>query len=108
MAASNLTYLAGHAEDVRIVLHKPPHPRKTSQTSAGLVPVKDTKLGQSNGKLLERSGARIKDKTVTGTVHRLQGKLVFVDVEEEHVLLVVVVVTRSLPEIDIEHVGRDD
>jgi hypothetical protein len=102
------TNLTRHAEDVGIVLNEPPHSAETAQRPARLVSVEDTKLGEPDGEFLERPRARVKDEAVAGAVHRLEGELVLVDREEEHVVLVIVVVPRCLPEVDVEHVGGDD
>ena len=67
-----------------------------------------SELGHPDGELLVRSLPRVEDEAVTGTVHGLESELGLLDVEQEHVVLVVVVVTGLLPEIDVEHVGGDD
>jgi hypothetical protein len=42
---------------------------------------------------------------VTGTVHRLERKLVLVHLELEHVLGVVLPMSRRLPQLRVENVG---
>lgn len=45
---------------------------------------------------------------MTGTVHRLESELVFVDLELEHVFSIVLPVTRSLPKVGVKDVWRSD
>jgi hypothetical protein len=84
-----MTYLIGRAEMMRIILHESPDSGQSTQCAARLISVQNTKLGHPNRQLLVRSLSRVKDEGVTGTVHRLQGKLFLVDVELEHVFGVV-------------------
>ena len=44
----------------------------------------------------------------TWTVHGLEGKHGILDLETEHVLLIVLPVARSLPQFGVEDVGSDD
>jgi len=100
--------LRGRAEDVGIVLHEPPHTRQASQRSACLIPVDDTELGHADGELLVTAIFRVEDEAVARAVHGFKGPLLLLDVEREHVVLVVLPVTRGLPELRVVHVGRDD
>jgi hypothetical protein len=48
------------------------------------------------------------EKKVTRAVHRLKSPLAFLNVQLEHVILIVSPVTRGLPDGNIEHVGGLD
>jgi hypothetical protein len=72
-----------------IVLHEPPHARQTRQRTARLVPVDDTELGHADRQLLVAAVARVKDQAMPGAVHRLQPPFLFLDVQDEHVVFVV-------------------
>lgn len=45
---------------------------------------------------------------MTRAVHRLESKLLFVNLELEHVFGIVLPVTRSFPEVGVEDIGRSD
>jgi hypothetical protein len=68
----------------------------------------DTELGHPNGKLLVASVSRVEDQTVSWAVHRFEGPFLFLDVEQEHVIFVVLPMARCLPELGVIHVRRDD
>ena len=91
-----------------IILHESPHAGETGQSARRLVPVDDTKLGHADRELLVAAVARVEDEAVAGAVHRLQRPLLLLDVEHEHVVLVVLPVAGGLPEPGVEHVRRDD
>lgn len=101
-------HLVGRAEDVRVILDEPPNPRQPAQAPTALVAVQHSKFGHPQRKLLDRPRSGVKDEAVPRAVHRLERKLVLVDVEQEHVVLVVLVVAGRLPEVDVEHRGRHD
>ena len=102
------TDLGRQAEDMRVVLDESPHAGQARERAGRLVTVEDTELGHTDGKLLVTTVARVEDEAVTGAVHWLERPFVFLDVEGEHVVLVVLPVSGSLPELAVEHVGRDD
>lgn len=91
-----------------VVLDESPDSAQPRQCSAGLVSVENTKLGKPQRKLLVRSLSRVKDQTVSGTVHWLHRKGVFLDFDLEHVLGIVLPVTGRLPELRVEDVWRAD
>ena len=74
---------------MRVVLNEPPHTRQTGKSTRRLVSVEDTKLGHANGELLVTPVARVEDETVPWAVHGLESPLLLLDVEREHVILVV-------------------
>jgi len=45
---------------------------------------------------------------VTRTVHGLKTEMLLLNVKSEHILLVVIPVTRGLPELGVVHVGGDN
>ena len=100
--------LRRHAEYVRIVLHETPHAREARERTRRLVAVQDTELGHADGQFLVRAVARVEDETVAWAVHRLQRPFLLLDVEREHVVLVVLPVAGCLPQLGVVHVGRDD
>lgn len=102
------THLIRGTEDVCIVLHEPSHPGQPAQSSTSLVPVQNTELGHPQRQLFVTPLPRVKDQTVSGAVHGLDGELFLVDREAEHVFGVILPVTRGLPEFRVVNVGRTD
>jgi len=49
-----------------------------------------TKLSHADGKLFVAAVAAVENETMSRAVHRLEGKLLLLDVQNEHVVLVVV------------------
>jgi hypothetical protein len=54
---------------------------------------------------MERAGQG-QGKKRTRTIHGLEAELLFLDVDEEHVLLVVLCVSGRLPQVQVVHVWR--
>jgi hypothetical protein len=80
-----------------IVLDKSPDSGQTTQGSACLVSVQDTKLGETERKLFVTPFSGVENESVTGTVHWLDSKFLLIDLELEHVFRVVLPVARGLP-----------
>src|ERR1700722_18269157 len=93
---------------MRIILHKPSCANQASQSAGGLVAMKDTKLCQANRQLSIAAVFRIKDQTMSWTVHWFQRPLLLLDVKCKHVLLVICPVARRLPKFGMKHIWRDD
>ncbi len=93
---------------MRIILLESPHTSQTGQRPRKLVSVQDAKVGHSPRQLAIASFAMFEDETMPRTVHGFQPELVFFDGKGEHVVLVVLPVSRRLPELGIVHVGRAD
>ena len=93
---------------MRIVLHEPPHARQPRQRAARLVPMYDPELGHADRQLAVAAVARVEDEAVPRAVHRLEPPLLLLDVEREHVVLVVLPVPGRLPELRVIHVWGDD
>ena len=91
-----------------VVLDEPPDPGQTAQRTARLVPVQHTKLGHPQGQFLVTPLPRVKDQAVSGTVHRLDSKLLLVHRQTKHVVGIVLPVARGLPEFRVVNVGRTD
>jgi len=70
--------------------------------------VDNTKLRHTNRKFLVATIARVKDQAMTWAVHRLESPLLLLNVEDEHIIFVILPVTRGLPKFAVEHVWRDD
>lgn len=107
-AGSLISHLRWHTEHVRIVLHKPSDPRQSRQRTRRLVPMNNTELCHPNRELLVTSIPRIKDDAMSWAIHRLQGPLLLLDIEREHVVLVVLPVSGGFPEFAVVHIRRDD
>mmetsp|Transcript_6588 Transcript_6588/g.15853 ORF Transcript_6588/g.15853 Transcript_6588/m.15853 type:complete len:566 (+) Transcript_6588:515-2212(+) len=101
-------HLVWPAEDVRVVLLKPPNPGEPVEGAAVLVAVEHAKVGHADGELAVGARAAVEDDAVPGAVHRLEAKLLLLHVDGKHVLLVVVRVPADLPEVKVVHVGRHD
>lgn len=84
---------------MRIVLHETPDAGETRQRSRCFIPVHDTKFGHPNRQLFITPVPGVEDEAMTGTVHRLQCPLLLLDLEREHVVLVVLPVSRRLPQL---------
>jgi len=96
--------LLGADEEVAVVDREGPDPREPGEFAAlfcdrpSVFRIADRQVAVAPGVILEDGG-------VAGTVHRLQAELVVADVEDEHVVLIVLVVTRAVPEVRLEDVG---
>lgn len=102
------SYLVLTTENVGVVLCKTTDTGQASEGTRCFVAVENTKLGHADGKLPVRTFAVAKDETVAGAVHGLEGPLLLLDVKGKHVVLVVLPVSRLLPERRVVHVGRED
>lgn len=89
---------------MRIILHESSHSREARQSTGCLVAVNDTELRHPDWQLLIASVATVEDKTVSRTVHRFQRPFLLLHIEREHVIIIILPVTRSLPEFTVEHV----
>ena len=68
----------------------------------------NTKLCHPDWELLVTSIPGVKDETMPRTVHRFQTPLLLLNVEREHAVLVILPVSRSLPEFAVVHIRRDN
>mmetsp|Transcript_17478 Transcript_17478/g.36051 ORF Transcript_17478/g.36051 Transcript_17478/m.36051 type:complete len:335 (-) Transcript_17478:712-1716(-) len=95
-------------KDVSIVLLESSHTGQTSQSTREFVSVQDTKIGIPDGEVTIRSNGATKHETMGGTVHWFHGPFLTLDLEGEHIVLVVQRVTGLMPKIQIEKVRGDD
>jgi hypothetical protein len=70
--------------------------------------MKDTKVSHSDREIFIRTNLIIKHEAMSRTVHRLHSESLLLDLEKEKVVLVVLVMSRSLPKFKIENVRRND
>ena len=68
----------------------------------------DTKLRHTDRKFLVATIARVKDQAMTWAVHRLETPLLLLNVEDKHIVFVILPMTRGLPKFAAEHVRRND
>lgn len=107
-----LLNLISPAENVRIVLLKSSHPREAGECPTEFISMQNSKVGESDRKLPVGVSLVLKDQAMARTVHRLEAlgfnpPLILI-LEEVKVLLVVLVVPRDLPQVNITKVWRDD
>ena len=97
------------AEDVGVVLLEATNANETAESAGDLVSVEHAEIGVAQGQVAVAVDAVLEHDAMGGTVHGLEAvaSLVVTPVEEEHVLLVVGVVTGNLPQLDVVHVRRD-
>jgi hypothetical protein len=73
-----------------------------------LVSVQYTKVGKTDWQLTVRAHTVAEHDTMAGTVHGLQGKVLVLSREAEHVVLVVLPMARGLEQLFGEDVWRHD
>ena len=100
--------LVRHAEDVGIILLEPADTSETRESTSDLISVEDTEVTVSDGQLFVGADSVIEHEAMARAVHGLHAKALRLNLEEVDVILVILVVTRSLPELQVEHVGGDD
>lgn len=91
-------------KNMRIVLLESPYPSQPRQSPAGLIPMQHSKVRQTQREFTVGAGGRVKHETVARTIHRLESEILVVDFESEHVVLVILPVTRGFPEGRVIHV----
>jgi hypothetical protein len=91
-----------------VILNKTSHSAETRQSTASLVSVEDTELGKSEWQLLVGPFSGVEDETVARAVHGLDGELLLLHLELEHVFRVVLPVSGRLPQLGVEQVWRAD
>jgi len=96
--------LVGSTEDVSVVLLEFANTSQSAQGTRGLVTVQNTKVGNTHGQLAVTTLTMTEQDEVTGAVHGLETPLPLFNVQLEHVVRIVVPVTRLLPQADIIHV----
>lgn len=99
--------LLGHAEVVSIVLAEPSDTGETREGSGNLVSMEDTKVSEPNRHVSVGADLIVEHQAMSGAVHRLHSEALLLHLEHEEVLLVVSVMAGSLPELQVEDIGRD-
>ena len=92
-------HLRRHTKHVCIVLHEAPDAGQSSQRTRGFIPVYDTKFGHPDRQLFVTPVPAVKDEAVTRAIHRFEGPHLLLDVDHEHVVLVVLPMPRGLPQL---------
>ena len=72
-----------------VILLKAAHSREASESTRELIAMEHTKVRNTQRQLAVRSNAVRKHQTVAGAIHRLHTELLTLDIEAEHVILVV-------------------
>lgn len=103
-----ISELVETAEQVSIVLLETADTGQTTEGSRSLITVKDTEIGKAKRKLTVRTLTDTEHQAVSRAVHGLESKGIFLNGEREHVLLVILPMSRSVPQLDVIHVGRHD
>ena len=93
---------------MRIILHKASHTRHPRQRPGRLVTMDDAELSHPNGKLLVASVSRIEDQAVSWAIHGFESPFFFLNVQQEHVILIVLPMAGCLPKFGVVHIGRND
>lgn len=93
-------------KDMCIVLLEPSHTREPRECPAKFVSMKHAKVSHAEGQLAIGAITMSKHETVARAIHRLEGELLFLYIEQEHILLVVLQVARLLPKLRVIHIGR--
>ena len=93
---------------MRIILHKSSNPGETGQSARGLIPMDYTELGHADRQLLVTSISAVEDQAMTGAVHRLERPFFLIDIQGEHIVLVVLRMPGRFPQLGVIHVWRDD
>ncbi len=86
------------AEDVRVILCETAHSEHPVQDSALFIAVDSPELREPNREIPVAAHRGLVDLDVPGAVHRLDDKLLVLDVENVHVCAVIVVVPGGLPQ----------
>ena len=89
-------------EDVAIVLREAAHAHDAVQRSRGFVAVAGAEFGVAQRQVAIAAQAGIEELHVARAVHRFDGILALLGFGEEHVLLVVVPVAGTLPQVHVE------
>ena len=99
--------LVNLAENMSVVLLESTDSDQTAESSRNLVSVKDTKVSISDRQITIRVNTVREHDCVGWAVHGLETvtNAVLLVLEDEHIVLVVLVMARSLPEAQVENVG---
>ena len=90
-------------KNMSIVLMELSYPGQASQGTRNLIPMKNTKVCDSQRHVSEASQFRLEDQTMGRTVHWLKSKLFIFHATEKHVFGVLEIMTAGFPELIFEH-----
>ena len=93
---------------MRVVLGEAAHTHQPVEHPTALMPVNDAQLRHAQRQVTVAAELRLVDQDAAGTVHRLDGKGLLVDLGEVHVLLVVVPVPGLNPQRTVQDQRRAD
>mmetsp|Transcript_377 Transcript_377/g.1430 ORF Transcript_377/g.1430 Transcript_377/m.1430 type:complete len:244 (-) Transcript_377:1000-1731(-) len=96
--------LIGATENVSIILLETTQASHSTERSLQFVSVQNSSLGEAHRQLTVRAFQVLEHETMSRAIHRLQAMNLVVNVELEHIVLVLVPVTGSLPQLIVEHV----
>lgn len=96
------------AENMGIVLLETSHTDKTAKGTRDLISVQHAEIGIPQRQVSVAHNTVLEKHAMCGAVHRLETVTSIVSLKQKHVLFVVLVMTTSLPEFEIVHVGSDD
>jgi hypothetical protein len=96
------------AEDVSIILLETSHTGETREGTSDLVTVENTEVTKPDGQLSVGSDGVVEHQAMARAVHRLHAETAVLNLEQIDVVLVVLVMARGLPELEVEHVGGND
>ena len=98
-----LLNLVFSTEDVTIVLGKAAHAHDAVQATCGLIAVALTKLAKTQRQVAIALHTLLEDQNVAWAVHGLQGIVTLFGLGHEHVVAVLVPVTRLLPQGPVQN-----
>jgi len=97
------------AENMSIILLESANANQTTKSARDLITVKDTEISVAEGKITVAVDAVLEHDAMSGAVHRLEAlRIAGFAIEQEHVILVVLIMTASFPKLQVVNVGRDD
>jgi hypothetical protein len=92
-------------DQMTIILSELSYSSQATESTRSLVSVQGTEVGETHGKFTVTTLTVVENEEVGRAVHGLEGPLALLDIKLKHIVLVVLPVTGSLPDINIVHVG---
>ncbi len=106
--ADLVLHLVWAAVDVRVVHRQLPHPQEAIERPGALVAQQAIVLGKAQWQVAIAARLEAIHERGLGTVHRLEGVLLFLDFELVHAVLVEVPVARLAPQVRLDQRRRAD
>lgn len=91
-----------------VVLLESSDPGKARESAVNFVSVQHSKISVSDGEVSPGPESGVEHETVSWAVHGLEPELSVLEVDDEHVFLVLFPVSGDYPELTIVHIGTDD